>query len=57
MKIFISLIFMALFGIPVISQPISKEYLESLRHSHDLNLPAWGPDKRSIWIDSGSEEK
>jgi hypothetical protein len=43
MKIIISLVFIALFGISAISKPISKEYLESLRYSHDLNLPQWGP--------------
>jgi len=32
-----------LFCISAISQPISNEYLDSLRYSHDLNLPNWGP--------------
>jgi len=43
MKILISLIFVVLFGISAISQPISKDYLESLRYNHDLKLPQWGP--------------
>jgi len=43
MKIFISLFLIALFGFHSFSQPISNEYLESLRYSHDLNLPQWGP--------------
>jgi len=43
MKTILSLILVALFSIQVISQPVTKEYLESLRYSHDLNLPQWGP--------------
>ncbi len=43
MKILLSLIIIALVSISVKAQPITKDYLESLRHSHDLNLPQWGP--------------
>ena len=43
MKIVICLILIVLFSISGKTQPVTKEYLESLRHSHDLNLPQWGP--------------
>ena len=43
MKIGIILAFFALVNLSVFSQPVNSQYLESLRYSHDLNLPAWGP--------------
>lgn len=43
MKIGIVLAFFALVNLSVFSQPVNSQYLESLRYSHDLNLPAWGP--------------
>ena len=43
MKNIFSLFLVAVISIPAFSQPITSQYLESLRYSHDLNLPQWGP--------------
>jgi hypothetical protein len=43
MKTILILALVVLFGLQATSQPVTKEYLESLRYSHDLNLPEWGP--------------
>lgn len=43
MKIGLSLVLFALISLAAFSQPVASQYLESLRYSHDLNLPKWGP--------------